>query len=57
MSLVTVDGNGKPVVDHTLILDEREKKIPLDTSKPFKLNAGTTGVCTLLRPIDMRDLS
>ena len=45
MNLVTVDGDGKSVVDHTIVLDERDKKIPLDTSKPFKLNAGTTGVC------------
>ncbi|KAI0695406.1 peptidase family M1-domain-containing protein [Cerioporus squamosus] len=27
----------------SLLLDEREKFIPLDTSKPFKLNADTTG--------------
>jgi hypothetical protein len=47
LSLLTVDSNSKPKVDHTILLDEREKFIPLDMSKPFKLNAGTVSVCTL----------
>ena len=38
--------DGKSSVDTTAILQEREKTIPLDTSQPFKLNAGTVGVCT-----------
>ena len=37
--------NGKSSVDKTAILQARETTIPLDTSQPFKLNAGTTGVC------------
>ena len=45
MSLVTTDASGKPTVDRAIVLDEREKFIPLDTSKSFKLNGGTTGVC------------
>ena len=45
LSLVTVSDNGKVTIDHKVVLDEREKFIPLDTSKPFKLNAGTVGVC------------
>lgn len=40
-----MDENGKAVVDRTLVLRDREMTIPLDTSQPFKLNAGTTGVC------------
>ncbi|KAJ3554813.1 hypothetical protein NM688_g2912 [Phlebia brevispora] len=48
LSLITVDSSGKVVIDRTLVLDEREKTIPLDTSKPFKLNAGTTGVYRVL---------
>ena len=46
LSLVTAGPDGKAVVDHSVVLDTREKFIPLDTSKPFKLNAGTVGVCT-----------
>lgn len=37
--------NGKGTADRTLVLRDRETTIPLDTSQPFKLNAGTTGVC------------
>lgn len=40
-----MDENGKAVVDRTLVLKDREMTIPLDTSRPFKLNADTTGVC------------
>ena len=40
-----MDENGKGIVDRTLVLRDREMTIPLDTSQPFKLNAGTTGVC------------
>ncbi|KAI0075828.1 hypothetical protein K474DRAFT_1663834 [Panus rudis PR-1116 ss-1] len=48
LSIVTVGADGKPVVDHKVLLDTREKDIPLDTSKPFKLNAGTVGVFRVL---------
>ncbi|CAL1703777.1 unnamed protein product [Somion occarium] len=48
LSLVTVGADGKPVVDNSIVLDSREKTIPLDTSKPFKLNAGTVGVFRVL---------
>ncbi|KAF8797340.1 zincin, partial [Phlegmacium glaucopus] len=44
--LSTKDGNSS--VDRTVILQEREKSIQLDTSQPFKLNAGTTGVYRVL---------
>jgi aminopeptidase 2 len=37
--------DGKSTVDRTAILQTRETTITLDTSKPFKLNGGTTGVC------------
>ncbi|KAF8162999.1 leucyl aminopeptidase [Crassisporium funariophilum] len=40
--------DGKSSVDTTAILEEREKHIALDTSKPFKLNAGTVGVYRVL---------
>jgi aminopeptidase 2 len=40
--------NGKTSVDKTVLLKERETKISLDTSHPFKLNSGTTGVYRVL---------
>lgn len=43
--MLTTDTGGKPKVDHSLLPDEREKFIPLDTSKPYKFNAGTVSVC------------
>lgn len=45
LSLLSVGKDGKPTVDNSLVLDTREKVIPLDTTKPYKLNANTTGVC------------
>ena len=48
MFLLTVSENGQPVINNEIVLDQREMTIPLDTSKPFKLNAGTVGVCESL---------
>lgn len=45
LSILSVDANGKSTVDKTAVLDTREKTFTLDTSKPYKLNAGTNGVC------------
>lgn len=45
LSLLTVDESGKPTINRTLLLDQREMTIPIDTSKAFKINAGTVGVC------------
>ena len=45
VSIVTADENGETVLKKELFVD-REMFIPLDTSKPFKLNADTTGFCT-----------
>ncbi|KAI0792895.1 hypothetical protein C8Q75DRAFT_751852 [Abortiporus biennis] len=50
LGLLTVSADGKPVINHQLVLDEREKFIPLDTSKSYKLNAGTNGVFRVLYP-------
>ncbi|KAG9033193.1 Aminopeptidase 2 mitochondrial [Tulasnella sp. JGI-2019a] len=44
LSIKTVDGDGKVSVDRAVVLTEREATIKVDTSKPFKLNSGTTGV-------------
>lgn len=46
LSLLSVGKDGKSTTDNSLILDTREKFIPLDTTRPYKLNANTTGVCT-----------
>ncbi|KAG8691051.1 Aminopeptidase 2 mitochondrial [Ceratobasidium sp. 423] len=44
LSLLTTGADGKATVDHSIVLSERETEIKLDTSKPWKLNAGTVGV-------------
>jgi hypothetical protein len=43
--LLTVGEDGKASVDKSAVLTERERSIAIDTSKPFKLNADTNGVC------------
>ncbi|KAF8199715.1 leucyl aminopeptidase [Pholiota molesta] len=40
--------NGQVSVDTTIVLREREMRLQLDTTKPFKLNAGTTGFYRVL---------
>ncbi|KAL1672234.1 hypothetical protein EV122DRAFT_284153 [Schizophyllum commune] len=47
LAILTRDGGGKPIIDRS-ILSERENSFAIDTSKPFKLNAGTTGVYHVL---------
>lgn len=47
LSIVSTDSSGDPSLDRVL-LSERESTITVDTSKPFKLNGGNTGVCTWL---------
>lgn len=44
LSLLTTGADGKATVDHSIVLSERETEVKLDTSKPWKLNAGTVGV-------------
>ncbi|KAF9533368.1 leucyl aminopeptidase [Crepidotus variabilis] len=45
---IVTDKDGKRFVDHSPLLSERATHINLDTSKPFKLNAGTSGVYRVL---------
>lgn len=45
LSIFSVDGSGKGSINRSAVLDTREASFELDTSKPFKVNAGTTGVC------------
>ncbi|KAF8633724.1 hypothetical protein AX17_004382 [Amanita inopinata Kibby_2008] len=48
LSLLTVGEDGKATINKSIILKDREMTIPLDISKPFKLNAGTSGVYRVL---------
>ncbi|KAK7693088.1 hypothetical protein QCA50_002653 [Cerrena zonata] len=48
LNVVTTTPNGDKVVDSTALLNTRDTFIPLDTSKPFKLNAGTIGFFRVL---------
>ena len=53
LSLLTTTSAGQAIVDKGAVLDVREKAFAVDTSKPFKLNADTSGVCAsplFLRP-------
>lgn len=45
LSILSTDSNGKTTVDRSIVLDQREATVALDTSRPFKLNGGTIGVC------------
>lgn len=46
LNLLTVSADGSHSIRSDLVLDDREMVVPLDSSQPFKLNAGTTGFCT-----------
>lgn len=48
LSILSVGQDGKIIHDRKTVLNEREKFFELDVSKPFKLNAGTTGVYRVL---------
>ncbi|KAJ3908537.1 leucyl aminopeptidase [Lentinula edodes] len=48
LSILTFDASGKTIIDKTAVLDSRESTFALDTSKPYKLNAGTNGVYRVL---------
>ncbi|KAJ7359624.1 leucyl aminopeptidase [Mycena albidolilacea] len=43
LQILSVDGTGHSHIDHDVVLREREQFFALDTSRPFKINAGTTG--------------
>ncbi|KAJ7276711.1 hypothetical protein C8J57DRAFT_1061552, partial [Mycena rebaudengoi] len=45
LGILTVDEGGKPHVDKTAILDEKEKTIAIDTTRNYKVNAGSIGFC------------
>src|SRR5712675_1983316 len=45
LGLVTASVPGQALVDNTALLEAREAEFKLDTTKPFKINADTNGVC------------
>ncbi|KAF9813474.1 hypothetical protein IEO21_05581 [Rhodonia placenta] len=48
LRLLTVSDKGEVIVDKEILLEQREMIVPLDISKPFKLNAGTVGFYRVL---------
>ncbi|KAJ7018485.1 leucyl aminopeptidase [Mycena alexandri] len=48
LRILTVENDGQVLVDNKAILEEREKAFPIDTTKTFKLNAGTVGFYRVL---------
>ncbi|KAF9255758.1 leucyl aminopeptidase [Marasmius fiardii PR-910] len=48
LGILSIQSDGTPSIDNSLVLEEREKMYALDTSRPFKLNAGTNGVYRVL---------
>lgn len=44
---MTAAAPGQARVDNSALLETREAEFALDTTKPFKLNADTNGVCEL----------
>ncbi|KAL1741717.1 hypothetical protein HDZ31DRAFT_44813 [Schizophyllum fasciatum] len=43
LAILTFDSSGQPHIQHA-ILSQREQAFAIDTNRPYKLNAGTTGV-------------
>ncbi|KAF8448022.1 leucyl aminopeptidase [Boletus edulis BED1] len=50
LAILTVGETGRPSIDKTAVLTARETILTIDTSKPYKLNAGTYGVYRVLYP-------
>ncbi|KAH7889759.1 peptidase family M1-domain-containing protein [Phlebopus sp. FC_14] len=50
LGLLRTNEEGEPMTDRGVVLDSREATFKIDTSKPFKLNAGTYGVYRVLYP-------
>ncbi|KAJ7247921.1 hypothetical protein B0H12DRAFT_1203161 [Mycena haematopus] len=43
LQIFSFDNTGHVHIDRDMVLREREQFFPLDTTRPFKINAGTTG--------------
>jgi aminopeptidase 2 len=53
LQILSVDGTGHSHIDHDVVLREREHFFALDTSRPFKINAGTTGYCEFAQNVKL----
>ena len=51
---MTAAAPGQARVDNGALLETREAEFALDTTKPFKVNADTNGVCELSLPLPLR---
>ena len=51
---MTAAAPGQARVDNRALFETREAEFALDTTKPFKLNANTNGVCELSLPLPLR---
>lgn len=49
LNILTTDANGKSTIDRSIVLSEREATYKIDTSRPYKINAGTSGVCQYMK--------
>jgi len=45
LAISAVDETGRQSINKTAVLTARETTLSIDTSEPYKLNAGTYGVC------------
>ena len=45
LSLLSVGQSGKVNIDQSALLSQKEQTFAIDTTTPFKLNAGPTGPC------------
>ncbi|KAJ7052146.1 leucyl aminopeptidase [Mycena amicta] len=52
LNIATVDTAGTVAVNRTILLSTRELFVPLDTSRPFKLNTGSSGFYRVLYSSD-----
>jgi aminopeptidase 2 len=45
LNILTVNDSGEVTVQRQIVMTAREETYEIDTTKPYKLNAGTSGVC------------
>ncbi|KLO18576.1 hypothetical protein SCHPADRAFT_114733 [Schizopora paradoxa] len=50
LNLAIIESDGQLKVNHAITLNEKEIEIPLDTSRSYKLNVGTSSYCRVLYP-------
>jgi len=48
LNLLAVNQNGESRIQRDIVMTAREETYEIDTTRPYKLNAGTSGVCAFL---------